>query len=129
MKRGSNPKPELSPEIAAIERLTENGASSNAAVRKRIVLIAAERKLDPSETEALMKGRWLRTFHLCQFAKKHHLSVDWLISAGTVASQGHCLSGDGILRGARQMPPEAMRRNARVALVVSGQVGLASNQR
>jgi hypothetical protein len=27
------------------------------------------------------------------------------------------------------MPPEAMRRNARVALVVSGQVGLASNQR
>jgi hypothetical protein len=79
MKRGSKPKPELSPEIAAIERLTENGASSNAAVRKRIALIAAERKLDPLETEALMKGRWLRTFHLRQFAKKRHLSVDWLI--------------------------------------------------
>jgi hypothetical protein len=79
MKRGSKPKPELYPEIAAIERLTEHGASSNAAIRKRIALIAAERKLDPSETEALMKGRWLRTFHLCQFAKKHHLSVDWLL--------------------------------------------------
>jgi len=50
-------------------------------------------------------------------------------AAGTVASQGHCLIGDGILRGARQMPREAMRRDARVALVVSGQVGLASNQR
>jgi hypothetical protein len=49
------------------------------AVRKRIALIAAERKLDPSETEALMNGRRLRTFHLCQFAKKDHLSVDWLI--------------------------------------------------
>jgi hypothetical protein len=62
-----------------MERLTEDGASSKAAIRKRIALIAAERKLDPSETEDLMKGRWLRTFHLRQFAKKHHLSVDWLI--------------------------------------------------
>jgi hypothetical protein len=26
-----------------------------------------------------MKGRWLRTFHLRQFAKKYHVSVDWLI--------------------------------------------------
>src|ERR1700686_4117453 len=79
MKRGRKPKPELSPEIAACDRLTEDGASSKAAIRKRIALIAAERKLDPSETEELMKGRWLRTFHLRQFAKKHHLSVDWLI--------------------------------------------------
>jgi hypothetical protein len=77
MKRGRKPRPELSPEIAACERLSEDGASSNATIRKRIALIAAERKLDPSETEALTKGRWLRTFHLCQFA--HHLSVDWLI--------------------------------------------------
>ena len=79
MKRGRKPKPELSPEIAACDRLTEDGASSKAAIRKRIALIAAERKLDPSEIEELMKGRWLRTFHLRQFAKKHHLSVDWLI--------------------------------------------------
>jgi hypothetical protein len=79
MKRGRKPKPEVSPEIAACDRLTEDGASSKAAIRKRIALIAAERKLDPSEIEELMKGRWLRTFHLRQFAKKHHLSVDWLI--------------------------------------------------
>ena len=26
-----------------------------------------------------MKGRWLSTFHICQFARKHHVSVDWLI--------------------------------------------------
>jgi hypothetical protein len=79
MKRGRKPKPELSPEVAAIWRLTDDGASSNAAIRRRIALIAAERKLDPSETMAMMKGRWLTTFHLCQFAKKHSLSVDWLI--------------------------------------------------
>jgi hypothetical protein len=79
MKRGRKPKPEVSPELAACDRLTDDGASSNATIRKRIALIAAERKLDPSETMAMMKGRWLRTFDLRQFAKKHHLSVDWLI--------------------------------------------------
>ena len=59
--------------------MNEDGATTNAAIRRRIALIAAERKLDPSETEALMKGRWLRTFHLRQFAKKHNLRADWLI--------------------------------------------------
>jgi hypothetical protein len=79
MKRGRKPKPEVSPEVAACDRLTNDGASSKAAIRKRIALIAAERKLDPSETEELMKGRWLRTFYLRQFAKKHNLRADWLI--------------------------------------------------
>jgi hypothetical protein len=79
MKRGRKPKPEVSPELAAYQRLVDDGASSNATIRKRIALIAAERKLDPSETMAMMKGRWLRTFDLCQFAKKYHLSADWLV--------------------------------------------------
>jgi hypothetical protein len=48
MKRGSKPKPEVSPEIAAISRLTNDGASSNAAIRKRIAFIAADRKLGVS---------------------------------------------------------------------------------
>jgi hypothetical protein len=80
MKRGRKPKPELSPKIAAIHRLTADGASSNATIRKRIALIAAERNLDPSKTKALMKGRWLRLRHLCQFAEKHNLSPHWLVS-------------------------------------------------
>jgi hypothetical protein len=79
MKRSRKPKLEVSPKIAAIHRLTNDGASSNATIRRRIALIAAERNLDPSETKTLMKGRWLRTFDLCQFAKKYHLSADWLI--------------------------------------------------
>jgi hypothetical protein len=77
MKR--KPKPELSPEIAALDRLTKDGASDNAAIRRRIALIAAERPLAPSETNALMRGRRISLFLLGQFAKKHHLSVDWLI--------------------------------------------------
>ena len=80
MKRGRKPKPELSPKIAAIHRLTADGASSNATIRKWIALIAAERNLDPSKTKALMKGRWLRLRHLCQFAEKHNLSPHWLVS-------------------------------------------------
>jgi hypothetical protein len=79
MKRGRKPKPELSPEIAALKRLSKDGASSNAAVRRRIALIAAERKLDPSETRALMKGRCLTLRHLGQFAEKHRVNLDWLI--------------------------------------------------
>jgi hypothetical protein len=55
MKRGRKPKPEVSPEIAAIERLVDDGASSIATIRKRIALIPAERKLDPLETMAMMK--------------------------------------------------------------------------
>jgi hypothetical protein len=35
MKRGRKTKPEVSPELAAIERLVDDGASSNATIRKR----------------------------------------------------------------------------------------------
>jgi hypothetical protein len=43
----------------AHQRLNKDGASSNAMVRRRIALIAAERKLEPLETAALMKGRYI----------------------------------------------------------------------
>src|SRR5437899_4097259 len=70
MKRGRKPKTELSPEIAAISRLSEDGASSNAAIRKRIALIAAERKLPAAETKKVM-GRLL-TYDIKLFTEKHH---------------------------------------------------------
>ncbi len=85
MKRDRKPTPEVSPEIAALDRLSKDGASSNAAVRRRIALIAAERNLAPSETKALMRSRRLSLFLLGQFAKKHHLSVDWLIGGNLKA--------------------------------------------
>jgi hypothetical protein len=78
MKRGRKPKPEVSAKIAAIRRLSKDGASSNAATRRRIALITAERNLHPSETRALIKGRCLTLRHLGQFAEKHRVNLDWL---------------------------------------------------
>ena len=78
MKRGRKSKPEVSPKIAAIRRLSDDGASSNAAIRKRIALIAAERKLPAAETKKVM-GRLL-TYDIELFVEKHHISVDWLIA-------------------------------------------------
>ncbi len=80
MKRGSKPKPELSPEFAACHRLSNDGAGDNATTRRRTALVAAERNLNPSETEAVMKGRRISLFLLGRFAEKHHLHLDWLIS-------------------------------------------------
>jgi hypothetical protein len=60
---------------------TEEGrASGNVAIRQRIALVAAERKLDPSETKALMTGRRIPMQPLSQFLKKHNLSYDWVLA-------------------------------------------------
>jgi hypothetical protein len=57
--------------------LSDDGASSKAAIRKRIALIAAERKLPAAETKKVM-GRLL-TYDIKLFVEKHHISVDWLL--------------------------------------------------
>jgi hypothetical protein len=75
MKRRRKPAPELSPAIAALRRLSDAESTNDAAIRRRIGLIAAERKLDPSETKAIMTGR-LSTYQIGQFCEKHHLSHD-----------------------------------------------------
>jgi hypothetical protein len=79
MKGGRKPKSELSPDMGAYVRLREDGAYSTAAVRRRIALIAAERKLADSETRALLKGRRLTVFQIGEFVEKHHVSVGWLL--------------------------------------------------
>jgi hypothetical protein len=80
VKRVRKPEPELDPASAAIRRLNKAGASSDTAVRRRIALIAAERKLNPSETKPLMSGRSIPLHPLGQFRKKHNLSLDWLLA-------------------------------------------------
>jgi hypothetical protein len=37
-------------------------------------------KPGPFGNDGLMKGRRIPTFHLCQFAEKRHVSVEWLIA-------------------------------------------------
>src|ERR1700716_1898922 len=70
MKRTRKPRPELSPEVAACQRLSKDGASSTAAVRRRIALIVAEQKLGPLETKAVLPRR-LTLYHLGRFAEKY----------------------------------------------------------
>jgi hypothetical protein len=84
-----------------------DGASSNAAIRKRIVLIAAERKLDHSETKALTSGRRISTYQLCQFVEKHHLSFDWLIA-------GHIKGRLEMARNEFGPPPEPVLTAAKL---------------
>jgi hypothetical protein len=80
MKRRRIAKPELSPDVAAMDRLRKAGASGNAAIRQRVALVAAERNLNPSETKALLTGRRIPMQPLSQFCKKHNLSYDWVLA-------------------------------------------------
>ena len=99
MKRVRNPRSEPSPDMAAFDRLYQDGAHSVAAVRRRVALFAAERQLDAAETKALLKGR-LTVRHIGPFIEKYHLSADWL------------LAGDlkGRLRMARKDLPRSTSR-------------------
>jgi hypothetical protein len=58
------------------ERLAERRAQQQG-IRTRIRLIAHERNICPDETK---KALSLRHYDLMRFAKKHSLSLDWLIS-------------------------------------------------
>jgi hypothetical protein len=75
-------------------RLTKDGASTNEAMRRRIQVIAHERRLQPSE---VAKALTCRTFDVVQFAERHRISCDWLI----------CGDLKGLLRTAqaRERPP------------------------
>jgi hypothetical protein len=80
MKRRRVAKPELSPDVAAIDRLRKAGASGNAAIGQRIALVAAERNLNPSEMKALLTGSRIPMQPFSQFCKKHNLSYDWVLA-------------------------------------------------
>jgi hypothetical protein len=60
----------------AYGRLIDDGASTNAAMRRRIQAIAYERRLPPEE---IAKALTCRTFDVVQFAKRHRVNCDWLI--------------------------------------------------
>jgi len=71
--------------MRAYDRLRKEGAYSTIAVRRRVAFFAAERNLDPSETNALLKGRRLTVGDIGAFSEKHPISLDWLL--------GGCLQG------------------------------------
>lgn len=58
-------------------RLIEAGSGSSEAIRKRLLWFAAERRIP---AEAVPKVGPCMTTAVCDFAKEHGLSLDWVLS-------------------------------------------------
>jgi hypothetical protein len=78
--------------VRARERLVKEGCQTDAAMRRRVLLLAAERNLPSAEYAKLMHKRiMMRSIH--EFCEKHDVSMDWLM--------------DGDLKGLQRMTREA----------------------
>ena len=64
--------------VIARGRLRNDGCSSDAAMRRRLLLLAAERNLPPAEYAKLLHKRVI-TKSILDFCKKHNVSLDWLM--------------------------------------------------
>ena len=64
--------------VIARGRLRKDGCSSDAAMRRRVLLLAAERNLPPTEYAKLMHKRVLMP-SIQNFCRKHDVSLDWLM--------------------------------------------------
>jgi hypothetical protein len=77
--------------IAASDRLTRDGATSTAALQRRVMVLAHERNLAPADYFRLMYRR-INTSDMLAFCEKHEVNLDWLMF--------------GDLKGLRQMTQE-----------------------
>jgi hypothetical protein len=64
--------------IRARNRLVNDGCRTDAAMRRRLLALAAERNLPPAEFAKLLHKRVLFP-NLTRFCKKHDVSLDWLM--------------------------------------------------
>jgi hypothetical protein len=62
---------------SAFGRLQEDGASSKDNIRRRILLIAAERGLSHAEIKPALT---CHTLKVVTFMERHHISADWLLT-------------------------------------------------
>jgi hypothetical protein len=74
--------------VIARNRLRNDGCSSNAAMRRRLLVLAAERNIPPTEYAKLMHKRVLMP-SIQNFCRKYDVSLDWLM--------------DGSLQGLQRM--------------------------
>ena len=74
--------------VIARGRLRKDGCSSDAAMRRRVLLLAAERDLPPAEYAKLLHKRTMMK-SIQEFCRKHDVSLDWLM--------------DGDLKGLQRM--------------------------
>jgi len=65
-------------QVKARARLVRDGAGSNAAMRRRLLALAAERDLLPVEYAKLMHKRIMMR-SIQEFCSKHDVSLDWLM--------------------------------------------------
>jgi hypothetical protein len=71
---------------AAIDRLTRDGASSTAALQRRVLVLAHERNLCPADYFRLMYKK-INTRDFVAFCEKHEVSLDWLMFGDMKALQ------------------------------------------
>jgi hypothetical protein len=65
-------------QVKARARLVRDGCHTDAAMRRRLLALAAERDLPPAEYAKLMHKRiMMKSIH--EFCSKHDVSLDWLI--------------------------------------------------
>jgi hypothetical protein len=75
-------------QVKARARLVRDGCHTDAAMRRRLLLLAAERNLPPADYAKLMHKRiMMKSIH--EFCRKHDVSLDWLM--------------DGDLKGLQRM--------------------------
>ena len=65
-------------QVKARNRLVRDGCSTDAAMRRRVLLLAAERNLPPAEYAKLMHKRIMMK-SIQEFCSKHNVSLDWLM--------------------------------------------------
>ena len=65
-------------QVKARARLVRDGCHTDAALRRRVLLLAAERNLPPAEYAKLMHKRIMMR-SIQEFCKKHNVSLDWLM--------------------------------------------------
>src|SRR5438045_2694339 len=75
-KRAHSTKSKAGRAINADERLARDGACSRSAIRRRIQLIAQERRLRPA---AVAKAMTCGTNNVVEFCERHDVSCDWLV--------------------------------------------------
>ena len=74
--------------VRARQRLVRDGCRTDAAMRRRLLVLAAERNLPPAEYAKLMHKR-IMIKSIQEFCRKHNVSLDWLM--------------DGDLKGLQRM--------------------------
>jgi hypothetical protein len=85
--------------VRARQRLARDGCHTNAAMQRRVLLLAAERNLPPAEYAKLMHKRVL-TGPLLAFCKKHDVSLDWLMDGDLKGLQRMTLEAKAVAAGA-----------------------------